>query len=87
MEKEVGIVRKNKRLERASRRLTLFNNEVERMWRTSLPSREIVELRNLALVGHLVVADAIDRAENRGLHFNLDLLKDGKHEPTMKELD
>ena len=81
MSEEVGIVRSNQRLSRAKRRLELLHSEIDLMWKTSLPTREIVELRNLCLIGHLVVEDALACQANRGLHYNVDLLKDGKHEP------
>jgi len=80
MTQEVGIVRSNQRLRRAERRLALLNKEVELIWKGSLPSRAIVELRNLALIGHLVVTDALAQHQNRGLHFNVDLVKDGMPE-------
>jgi len=80
MSQEVGIVRSNQRLRRAERRLALLNKEIELIWKGSLPSRAIVELRNLALIGHLVVTDALDQHQNRGLHFNVDLVKDGTPE-------
>ena len=87
MSQEVGIVRSNQRLKRAKRRLDLLGNEVEMMWKTSLPSRELVELRNLCLIGKLVVEDALERTENRGLHYNADLVKDGRPEPTTQASD
>ena len=74
MSEEVGIVRSNQRLKRAKRRLDLLNSEVDMMWRSSLPTREIVELRNLCLIGQLVVQDALAQTENRGLHYNVDLI-------------
>jgi len=74
MSQEVGVVRRFQRLERASRRLKLLGNEVDLIWRNSLASREIVELRNLILVGQLVTSDALARTENRGLHYNSDLV-------------
>ncbi len=80
MSQEVGIVRSNQRLRRAERRLALLNKEIELIWKGSLPSRAIVELRNLALIGHLVVTDALEQQQNRGLHFNVDLVKDGTPE-------
>ena len=80
MTEEVGIVRSNQRLKRAQRRLNLLQNEVDMMWRTARPTREIVELRNLCLIGQLVVEDALGQKENRGLHYNVDLLKDGTPE-------
>ena len=76
MTEEVGIVRSNQRLKRAQRRLNLLHNEVDMMWQTARPTREIVELRNLCLIGQLVVNDALGRTENRGLHYNVNLLKD-----------
>ena len=76
MSDEVGIVRSNQRLKRAKRRLDLLNKEVDLIWKGSRPSRDIVELRNLALVGQLVVADALEQRVNRGLHFNVDLKDD-----------
>ena len=76
MTEEVGIVRSNQRLKRAQRRLHLIQNEVEMMWQTARPTREIVELRNLCLIGQLVVEDALNQTENKGLHYNVDLLKD-----------
>ena len=80
MTEEVGIVRSNQRLKRAQRRLNLLQNEVDMMWRTARPTREIVELRNLCLIGQLVVEDALAQTENKGLHYNVDLLKDGTPE-------
>ena len=76
MTEEVGIVRSNQRLKRAKRRLNLLQNEVDMMWQTARPTREIVELRNLCLIGQLVVEDALNQTESRGLHYNVDLLKD-----------
>lgn len=74
MSSEVGIVRNHKRLNRAFRRIKLLEKEIAMIWKSSKPSREIVELRNLIQVANLVVHDAICRTENRGLHFNTDLI-------------
>ena len=76
MTQEVGIVRRFSRLNRAARRLVLLGQEVDRLWRESIPTRSIVELRNLILVGQLVTEDALARKENCGLHFNQDLVKE-----------
>ena len=76
MRYEVGVSRRFSRLERAIRRLRLLEREIDAIWKSSLPSREIVELRNMILVGILVAEDAIMRQENRGLHFNKDLIED-----------
>ena len=75
MSQEVGIVRSNQRLRRAQRRLMLLNEEIDRIWKASLPSRAIIELRNLALIGHLVVCNALEQTANAGLHYNVDLVK------------
>ena len=75
---EVGVSRRFSRLQRAIRRLRLFEKEIDVIWKSSLPSREIVELRNMILVGIFVAEDAISRKENRGLHFNKDLNEDGE---------
>jgi L-aspartate oxidase len=74
MSQEVGVVRRFPRLNRASRRLKLLGKEIDLIWRNSLASRDIVELRNLILVGQLITLDAIERKENKGLHYNSDLV-------------
>lgn len=73
---EVGVSRRFARLQRAIRRLHLLEKEIDVIWKSSLPTREIVELRNMILVGILVAEDAERRNENRGLHFNKDLNED-----------
>ena len=74
MSSEVGIVRNNGRLNRAARRIKLLEKEIDIIWKSSIPSRQIVELRNLIQVANLVIKDALLRTENRGLHFNTDLV-------------
>ncbi len=74
MTDDVGIVRSFDRLERAKRMLKLLANEVDLIWRKSIPTRELVELRNLVLVAMHITEDALNRSENKGLHWNKDLI-------------
>ncbi len=68
----VGIVRTDQRLWYAARLLALLREEIEDDYVRLRLSRDLVELRNIALVGSLIVACAERRRESRGLHYNLD---------------
>ncbi len=72
MTDDVGIVKRDARLQRAQRRLAHLSDEVDRIWRSCLPSQEIIELRNMIHVASLVTSAALLRQENIGLHYNLD---------------
>ncbi len=68
----VGIVRSNRRLQRALHRLQLINQEIHDYYSQLPPHSDIEELRNIALVAELTVRCALRRKESRGIHFNLD---------------
>jgi L-aspartate oxidase len=68
----VGIVRNNIRLQRAMRRLDLLHEEIEELYKTSVVSPQLCELRNMITVGYLIVKCAQFRHESRGLHYNTD---------------
>ncbi|HOJ03930.1 MAG TPA: L-aspartate oxidase [Bacteroidota bacterium] len=69
----VGIVRSSLRLERARRRIMLLQREVEDFYKRTRVSEALVELRNLTLVGRLIIDSALRRKESRGLHFTTDV--------------
>lgn len=68
----VGIVRSNKRLERAARRIRNLRSEIRQYYLDYLVTADILELRNIAAVGELIVRSALARHESRGLHYTLD---------------
>lgn len=70
----VGIVRSNKRLQRAMNRVTLLKQEVQDYYSQYRVNRDSLELRNLVIVAELIIRSAQQRQENRGLHYNLDLI-------------
>jgi L-aspartate oxidase len=75
MSNYVGIVRSNLRLERALERLEIIYRETENLFVRSTVSKDICELRNIVNVGYLVIKQAMERKESRGLHYTIDYPK------------
>jgi L-aspartate oxidase len=68
----VGIVRTNRRLARALRRIATLRHEIRSYYRDYLVTSDLLELRNISAVAELVVRSAMLRRESRGLHYTLD---------------
>jgi len=75
MSNYVGIVRSDLRLKRALVRLEILYKETENLYKRSLVSRQICELRNLINVGYLIIKMAMNRKESIGLHYSIDYPK------------
>lgn len=68
----VGIVRTDRRLQKAQSRLELIAHEVQEYYWKYILTQDLIELRNLVTVANLIVQCALQRKESRGLHYNID---------------
>ncbi|MEA3505970.1 MAG: L-aspartate oxidase [Elusimicrobiota bacterium] len=74
----MGIVRSNRRMKEALKRINIIQKEVEHYYWNYLINNSLIEMRNLAEVAGIIIKSALARKESRGLHYNVDYPKKSK---------
>jgi len=77
----VGIVRTNKRMQRAQSRVNLLLHEIDEYYGNFKVNNDLLELRNLAVAASLIIKSALLRKESRGLHYTLDFPETNNQTP------
>ncbi|MHA1982713.1 MAG: L-aspartate oxidase [Candidatus Hodarchaeales archaeon] len=68
----VGLVRSDKRLKRAFKRILVIKEEINEYLKNYKPNSDILELRNIVIISELIISSALERKESRGIHYSID---------------